>query len=129
MKALRTVAAIGAMAAALVSVTAGSVQADLMRNGDLAQSAPSAGILLVNSPTAPSGLQVAVPRIGNSCAATRLPRLKAAGATAGPSSKMTAPAPSSAGPIKPVDGPDGLKWLCRYDDEGQQCICIPWAQD
>jgi hypothetical protein len=34
-----------------------------------------------------------------------------------------------AGPIEPVEGPDDLLWLCREDEEGMQCICIPWAQD
>lgn len=33
------------------------------------------------------------------------------------------------GSITPVEGPDGLLWLCREDEEEQQCICIPWAQD
>jgi hypothetical protein len=35
----------------------------------------------------------------------------------------------AAGPIEPVEGPDDLLWLCREDEEGMQCICIPWAQD
>lgn len=35
----------------------------------------------------------------------------------------------SEGPVIPVEGPDGLLWLCREDDEAQQCICIPWFQD
>ena len=30
------------------------------------------------------------------------------------------------GPVTPVDGPGDLKWLCRNDEEGKQCICIPW---
>ncbi|MDP2712532.1 MAG: hypothetical protein Q8O56_15055 [Solirubrobacteraceae bacterium] len=34
----------------------------------------------------------------------------------------------SAGPVIPVEGPDGLLWLCREDEEAQQSICIPWAQ-
>ena len=33
------------------------------------------------------------------------------------------------GPVVPVEGPDGLLWLCREDDEAQECICIPWFQD
>ena len=33
------------------------------------------------------------------------------------------------GPVRPVEGPDGLRWLCREDEEAQECICIPWAQD
>lgn len=32
----------------------------------------------------------------------------------------------SAGPVEPVEGPGDLKWLCRNDEEGKQCICIPW---
>lgn len=36
---------------------------------------------------------------------------------------------AAAGPVEPVDGPGDLKWLCREDEEGQQCICIPWFQD
>ncbi len=36
---------------------------------------------------------------------------------------------ASRGPVMPVEGPDGLLWLCREDEEAQQCICIPWAQD
>ena len=35
----------------------------------------------------------------------------------------------SEGPVTPVEGPDGLLWLCREDDAAQQCICIPWFQD
>ena len=33
------------------------------------------------------------------------------------------------GPVIPVEGPDGLLWLCREDEAAQECICIPWAQD
>jgi hypothetical protein len=33
------------------------------------------------------------------------------------------------GPVMPVQGPDGLLWLCREDEEAQQCICIPWFQE
>jgi hypothetical protein len=33
------------------------------------------------------------------------------------------------GPVMPVEGPDGLLWLCREDEEAQQCICIPWFPD
>jgi len=32
----------------------------------------------------------------------------------------------AAGPIEPTEGPGDLKWLCREDEEGKQCICIPW---
>jgi hypothetical protein len=35
----------------------------------------------------------------------------------------------SEGPVTPVEGPDGLLWLCREDEDAQQCICIPWFQD
>ena len=34
----------------------------------------------------------------------------------------------SAGPVIPVEGPDGLLWLCREDEEAKQSICIPWFQ-
>ena len=36
---------------------------------------------------------------------------------------------ASKGPVMPVQGPDGLLWLCREDEEAQQCICIPWFQE
>lgn len=32
------------------------------------------------------------------------------------------------GPVIPVEGPDGLTWLCREDEEAAECICIPWFQ-
>ncbi len=35
----------------------------------------------------------------------------------------------SHGPVIPVEGPDGLLWLCREDEEAKQSICIPWFQD
>lgn len=34
----------------------------------------------------------------------------------------------SAGRVIPVEGPDGLLWLCREDEEALQSICIPWFQ-
>jgi len=36
---------------------------------------------------------------------------------------------ASEGPVIPVEGPDGLLWLCKEDEEAQECICIPWFQD
>jgi hypothetical protein len=36
---------------------------------------------------------------------------------------------SAEGDVEPVVGPDDLLWLCREDEEAQECICIPWAQD
>lgn len=36
---------------------------------------------------------------------------------------------ASGGGVEPVEGPDGLLWLCREDEDAQECICIPWAQD
>jgi len=36
---------------------------------------------------------------------------------------------TSEGPVIPVQGPDDLLWLCREDDDAQECVCIPWAQD
>jgi hypothetical protein len=129
MKFLRTVVSVGAIAAAIISAAPGAVRADLMPNGHFVQSAASPLLDLVDSQAA-SDFQVVIPQSGGSCAATSLPRLKAAGASVNPGSKkMISPKPSTAGPIKPVTGPDGLMWLCRHDDEAQQCVCIPWAQD
>jgi hypothetical protein len=80
------------------------------------------------SPAA-SDLKVAIPRVGGSCAANNLPRMKAAVAATNPSSKkLSAAKPDAAGPIVPAEGPDGLKWLCREDEEAQQCVCIPFVQ-
>ncbi|MBM3756284.1 MAG: hypothetical protein FJW38_20130 [Acidobacteria bacterium] len=31
--------------------------------------------------------------------------------------------------VEPTTGPDGLLWLCRTNEETQQCECIPWFQD
>ena len=36
---------------------------------------------------------------------------------------------TSEGPIQPVEGPDGLLWLCKEDEEAMECVCIPWFQD
>jgi hypothetical protein len=33
------------------------------------------------------------------------------------------------GPVIPVEGPDDLLWICREDEEAQQCVCLPWFQD
>ena len=35
----------------------------------------------------------------------------------------------SEGPVVPSEGPDGLLWLCKEDDDAMECICIPWFQD
>ena len=122
MKFPRTLVRVAAIAAALIS--AASVHADLAPHGF--QSATSPHMHLATSHAA-SDFQVAVPRAGGSCAASSLPRMKAA--TVSPSSKrLSAAKPSAAGPIEPVEGPDGLKWLCRHDEEEQQCICIPFVQ-
>jgi hypothetical protein len=94
----------------------------------IVQATPSSQLQRANAQAA-SDFQVAVPRSGGSCASTRLPRIKAAVAAANPGAKkLSSPKPNSAGPIEPVDGPDGLKWLCRHDEEAQQCICIPFVQ-
>lgn len=31
--------------------------------------------------------------------------------------------------VEPTTGPDGLLWLCRSNEQTQQCECIPWFQD
>lgn len=129
MKVPRTVVSIGVIAAAMISAAPGTVGADVVPSGRIVQSGTPPAPHLVNAQAA-SDFQIAIPRAGDSCAATRLPRMSAAIASApsGPKRKI-APSPSSAGPVEPVEGPDGLLWLCRHDDEGQQCICIPWQQD
>ena len=127
MKFPRTVVSIGAIAAVMISAMPGAIQADFMPNSHIVQSTPSSFPRLANAQAA-SDFQVAIPRSGGSCAAASLPRMKAAVAAVNPSSKkMTSPKPNSAGPIEPVEGPDGLKWLCRHDEEEQQCICIPFV--
>jgi len=130
MKFPRTVLSIGAIAAAMISAAPGTaVRADLMSNGHSIQSATSPFLHLVNSQAA-SDLQVAIPRSGGSCAATSLPRMTAAAASVIPGSKkMTSPKPNTAGSIEPVVGPDGKRWLCRHDEEEQQCVCIPFVED
>ena len=127
MKFPRTVVSIAAIAAIIVSAAPFAVHADLAPNGF--QSAASPLLHLANSHAA-SHFQVAIPRSGGSCASTSLPRMKAVVAAANPGSKkLSSLKPNTAGPIEPVDGSDGLKWLCRHDEEEQQCICIPFVQD
>lgn len=88
---------------------------------------PAAGALAASQ--AASDLQVAIPRVEGSCAAKNLPRMTAATAAAHPSSKkLSAAKPDAAGPIVPAEGPDGKKWLCREDEEAQECYCIPFMQ-
>ncbi len=117
-----------AIAAALISAAPATVSADLTPNGHLVQHVASPLLHLANSQAA-SDFQVAIPRSGGSCAATNLPRMKAAATTVNPGSKkLTSPKPNAAGPIEPVVGPDGLKWLCRHDEEAQECICIPFVE-
>jgi hypothetical protein len=41
---------------------------------------------------------------------------------------LAGPGPD-AGPVIPVEGPDGKLWICREDEEAQQSICLPWFQD
>lgn len=118
----RTVVSIGVIGAALISTA--SVRADRMP----IQSAPSPHLHLAASQTV-SDLQIAIPRAGGSCAAKSLPRLKAAAAAVNQSSKkLSAAKPNAAGPVVPVVGPDGLTWLCREDEEAQECVCIPFVQ-
>lgn len=110
--------------------------------------------MLVNARTSSPVLQVAAPRAGAACSRelrlTVIPGSpmraqfcdKGYCSPADPNSfsyrdrtskvvssdlKLAAGDPS-AGPVIPVDGPDDLKWLCREDEEGKQCICIPWFQ-
>jgi hypothetical protein len=125
-----TAVSIGAIAAAMISAAPSAVvRADLMPNGLFIQTAASPLLHLVNSQAA-SDFQVAIPRSAGSCAATKLPRMTAAAAPVNPvSKKMTSPEPNTAGPIEPVVGPDGKRWLCRHDEEEQQCVCIPFVQD
>jgi hypothetical protein len=123
----RTVVSI-AMAAAVISAMPGAIRADLVPDDRIVQSTRSPLLRLANAQAA-SDFQVAIPRSGGSCAAASLPRVKAAVASTNPGSKKLSSAkPNAAGPIEPVEGPDGLKWLCRHDEEAQQCICIPFVQ-
>ncbi|HEV8389213.1 MAG TPA: hypothetical protein VGQ35_05180 [Dongiaceae bacterium] len=129
MKFPRTVISIAAIAAAMISAAPGAVRADLTPNGHFVQSGPSLLPHLVGSRAA-SDFQVVIPRSGGSCAANSLPRIKAPTASANSGSKkLLSPKPNAAGPIEPVEGPYGLRWLCQHDEEAQQCICIPWPND
>lgn len=126
MKFPRTVVSIAAIAAAMIAAAPAAVGADLAPHGS--QSAPLPDLHLAASQAA-SDLQVAIPRMGGGCKANSLPRMKAAAAQVNPGSrKLSSANPTAAGPIEPVEGPDGLKWLCREDEEEQQCICIPFVQ-
>jgi hypothetical protein len=109
--------------------------------------------LLINRWNLSPILQVSLPRANSSCAAKELRLTLAPGtpvrAQACEYGRCTPMDPSlltyfdrfsrinatdirlgagepSAGPVTPVDGPGDLKWLCRNDEEGKQCICIPW---
>jgi hypothetical protein len=70
-------------------------------------------------------------RAGVECVATELSELtiRSRAAVVGADRITLGAGDPAAGPVRPVEGPDGLRWLCREDDEGMQCICIPWAQD
>lgn len=119
MKFPRTVLAIGAIAVAMLAAAPAAVHADLAASPLMHRAAAQGA----------SDIQVAIPRVGGSCAANSLPRMKAAAATVKPSSKkLSAAKPDAAGPIVPAVGPDGLTWLCREDEEAQQCVCIPFVQ-
>jgi len=70
-------------------------------------------------------------RLGAVCAATDVGDLRFRSRSAPVSVDMIklGTGDPAGGPIEPVQGPDDLLWLCREDEEGMQCICIPWAQD
>jgi hypothetical protein len=121
MKFPRIVVSIGVIGAALIATA--SVRADLMP----VRSAPSPHLQLAASQSA-SDIQIAIPRVGGTCAAHSLPRMKAAAAVNPSSKKLSSAKPDAAGPIVPAVGPDGLTWLCREDEEAQQCVCIPFVQ-
>ena len=129
MKVPRTVVSLGVVAAVLISIAPGAVRADLAPNGHGIQSATSPFLHLVTSQAA-SDFQAVIPLSGGSCAANHLPRIKAPAASAIPGAKkLASPKPTAAGPIEPVEGPYGLRWLCKHDEEEQQCICIPYPSD
>lgn len=121
----------------------------------LAACAPAKRTFLINSETSSPLLEIAVPRSQAQCAATALRvsvsranvlRIEAcSGGSCGETQladlafrdrstrvaadKITLGSGSAEGPVEPVVGPDDLLWLCREDEEAQECICIPWAQD
>lgn len=111
---------------------------------------------LINVPTSSPLLEVAVPRTGAACArrelhfsvgrdntirvdtcdngrcsATKLDTLAFLDRSgrASPTDIRLGSGDPTKGPVTPVEGPDGLLWLCREDEEEMVCICIPWFPD
>jgi hypothetical protein len=116
---------------------------------------PDTKIFLINRGTSSPVLQLTSPSAGASCAAREIRLTVAPGSPTRAeicenghcipgdpnsftysdrssrirSSEVGLGSGPAAGLVIPVDGPGNLKWLCRNDEEGKQCICIPWFQD
>jgi hypothetical protein len=110
---------------------------------------------LINAETSSPLLEVAVPKSGARCAATTLHLsisqandVRAEACSSGQCretplaglefrdrstrvnpDKIVLGSGSAEGRVEPVVGPDDLLWLCREDEDAQECVCIPWAQD